>query len=326
MKEREFQKWRNFLENEIPIIENDKFITGILGGQKPSEYSLSPAIWSFIFDEFKIPGLYLPFDVSSNQLENFIRSIKKDKQFRGMNVTTPYKKYVLDYVDSVEEPGESLETVNTIVAHDGKLIGLNTDGEGFLLGFEEQFGSIKSKKVLIIGAGETATSICYKVIQAGASLRIANRTIERASLLAQKLQKALSLQSTILTGEEGKIVEWAPDSDIIINTTTKGFSDLEDFSSISTTSPDNQQQSLEIVATVPKTSIFIDVIYTPRETVMLKQARQTGHRTQNGLQMLAYQALLSFEEVFAQEIQNCRLDRKMLFKLIRETLDLRGRV
>ena len=194
----------------------------------------------------------------------------KKKKIHGINVTVPFKKTVIPYLDQLSTESKNTQSVNTIYLNNNKIIGHNTDIEGFEMSIKETKLDIKNKKVLIIGAGGVAPSIIFALYKMKVSeIMITNRTKSKAEDL-KGLFKNL------------KIVDWGkvPEFDIIINATSVGLKKGDeinlDFSKIG------------------KNKFFYDLIYNPNETNFLKIGKNLGNRTENGKLMFIYQALAAF--------------------------------
>ena len=207
----------------------EKSIAGVIG-DTPSHYSRSPRLWNAAFDDLGINAVYLPFDVDDAHVGNLLAALKDTERFIGVNVTVPYKVRVTDYLDELDPGAQRIQAVNTIVrSRSGRLIGYNTDGEGFIEsiltrqpGRAEGFlSSLKEMTVLLLGAGGSARAVAFHVsdLLEGGQLVICNRTLQHAISLAADLQKA---RRNALGISEKEMVDWAPKADCIINCTTKG--------------------------------------------------------------------------------------------------------
>jgi shikimate dehydrogenase len=207
----------------------EKSIAGVIGAT-PSHYSRSPRLWNAAFDDLGINAVYLPFDVDDAHVGNLLAALKDTERCIGVNVTVPYKVRVMDYIDELDPGAQRIQAVNTIVrSRSGRLIGYNTDGEGFIEsiltrqpGRAEGFlSSLKEMTVLLLGAGGSARAVAFHVSDflEGGQLVICNRTLQHAMSLAADLQKA---RCNALGISEKEMVDWAPKADCIINCTTKG--------------------------------------------------------------------------------------------------------
>ena len=236
----------------------------------PIEHSLSPELHNFWIKNNNLDAVYEKKQTDNDQLASLILEVKKKKIY-GINVTVPFKKAVIPYLDSLSFESEKTQSVNTIYLDNNKTIGHNTDIEGFQQSIESLKLDIINKKVLILGAGGVVPSIIYALNKMNVSeIIISNRTKDKAEDL-KNLFKNL------------KIVDWGkiPEFDIIINATSIGLKN-------------DDQIDLDI-SKVGKNKFFYDVIYRPNETNFLKTGKKLGNRAENGKLMFIYQALAAFE-------------------------------
>ena len=235
----------------------------------PIEHSLSPKLHNFWIKNNSIDAIYEKKFLSKDGLKNLILKVKK-KKIHGINVTVPFKKTVIPYLDQLSTESKNTQSVNTIYLNNNKTTGHNTDIEGFERSIKETKLDIKNKRILILGAGGVAPSIIFALYKLKVSeIMITNRTRSKAEDL-KGLFKNL------------KIVDWGkvPEFDIIINATSVGLKKGDeinlDFSKIG------------------KNKFFYDLIYNPNETNFLKIGKNLGNRTENGKLMFVYQALAAF--------------------------------
>jgi shikimate dehydrogenase len=236
----------------------------------PIEHSLSPELHNYWIKKNNINAIYEKRKLDEDQLEKYISQVK-DKKINGINVTVPFKKTIIPYLDELSTEAKITESVNTIYQKDNKIIGHNTDIFGFETSIEEIEYDLKNKEILILGAGGVVPSIIFSLIKMKVSkITISNRTKEKAVNL-KKIYKDL------------EIIKWGDISnfDMIINATSLGLKKEDklnfDFSLIS------------------ENKFFYDVIYNPSETNFLKIGRELGHKTLNGKLMFIYQAISAFE-------------------------------
>ena len=235
----------------------------------PIEHSLSPKLHSYWIKKNNIDAIYEKEKLDENDLENLILKVK-DKIIHGINVTVPFKKSVIPYMDKLTTESENTQSVNTIYLENDKIIGNNTDINGFELSIKRTKFDLFNKEVFILGAGGVVASIIYSINKMKVSkIFICNRTREKAENL-KKLFNNLN------------IIEWGeiPNFDIIINATSLGLKKEDDM-------------NLDF-SSVGKNKFFYDVIYNPKETNFLKMGKELGHKTENGKLMFIYQAHLAF--------------------------------
>jgi len=235
----------------------------------PIKHSLSPEIHNYWIKKNNLNAVYDKKELKSFELKKIINSIR-EKEIYGINVTVPFKKEVIPYLDELSVQAENTQSVNTIFLNKDKIIGHNTDIDGFELAIKNTKFNLFGKKIFILGAGGVVPSIIFALNKMNVSeIMISNRTKSKAENLK-------NLFSNI------KIVEWGilPDFDMIINATSLGLKDSEtinlDFSKIK------------------KGKLFYDVIYNPEETNYLIEGKKSGGKIENGKKMFIYQAAASF--------------------------------
>ena len=235
----------------------------------PIDHSLSPDLHNFWLKACNIDAFYDKEKLEKSQIKDFINTIRRD-QLAGANVTVPFKKIVIPYLDKLSSEAEKTQSVNTIVVENKKVIGHNTDVYGFFKAIKNLNFNIKNKKVYILGAGGVAPSIILALNKMEVSqITVSNRTRQKAENLKNQFNNL-------------KIVDWGDlqDFDVIINATSLGLKNGQDF-------------EFEFLNTKSE-AIFIDTIYNPLETKTLKYLRQEGRKVFNGLDMFIYQGQKSF--------------------------------
>jgi shikimate dehydrogenase len=199
-------------------------------GDFPSHYSKTPQLWNAAFQHLRMDAVYWPFDVDDLHVGDLFKVLRDCETFLGANVTVPHKTRVMEFLDGIDQGARRIQAVNTIVrTPDGKLIGFNTDGEGFLdsllipqPGCGGAFmRSLEGRNVLLLGAGGSARAVAFHLTDEmkDGQLAICNRTAEQASALAGDIQRAG--RNAIAIGEE-ELFRWAPQAELIVNCTTKG--------------------------------------------------------------------------------------------------------
>ncbi|WP_313756422.1 shikimate dehydrogenase [Tissierella sp.] len=246
---------------------------------QPINKSLSPIIHNNIFKTLNQNSIYLAFNIEEDEIKSTIDGFKA-MGVGGFNVTIPYKKSIIKYLDDISKEASIIGAVNTVKNHNGKLIGYNTDSGGFLQTFYDNNIDIKNKNILIIGAGGAAYAIASSLAMEGVnSINIANRTLENSILLERNINK---INNEIMT----KVVNLSLNNlnkkkmDIIINTTSLGMYPLENMA------------PLELNGFSSNTVVY-DIIYKPCETRLIRDAKAREFKTFNGMSMLLNQAILS---------------------------------
>ena len=242
----------------------------------PIDHSLSPKLHNYWFKENNIDAVYEKKQVKEIDIEGIISEMRNGK-IDGINVTVPFKKSVIPFLDELDNLAKKTQSVNTIYKDKNKIIGTNTD----ILGFELSLSSakflslkikneVKGKKILILGAGGVTPSIIFALEKMEAStIMLSNRTKEKAENL-KKLFPQLEL------------IKWGDvkNFDIIINATSLGLKESDKI-------PINYDQ-------IGSGKLFYDVIYNPRKTNFLLEAEKRGHQIKNGKMMFVYQAQEAF--------------------------------
>jgi len=236
----------------------------------PIEHSLSPELHNYWIKKNNIDAIYEKQKINEDQLKQYILQVK-NKKINGINVTVPFKKKIIPYLDELSIEAQSTQSVNTIYQKNNKVVGHNTDIFGFRTSIEKTGYDLKNKEVLILGAGGVVSSIIFSLIKMKVSkITISNRTKEKAENL-KKIYKDL------------EIIKWGDISnfDIIINATSLGL---------------KKNDSLNFnFSSISGNKFFYDVIYNPSETNFLKIGRELGHKTLNGKLMFIFQAILAFK-------------------------------
>ena len=235
----------------------------------PIEHSLSPKLHNYWIKINKIDAVYEKKKLKENEIKDIILDIKRNI-INGVNITVPFKQTVIPFLDRLSPEASTTRSVNTIYLNNGKLVGHNTDIEGFELGIKFRNFDLENKNIFILGAGGVVPSIIFALHKMKVSkITLSNRTKEKAESL-KNLFKDI------------EIVEWGEriDFDMIINATSIGLKNEDGLNfDYSANGPDKY---------------FYDVIYNPKETLFLKRAKLFGNRTENGKMMFIYQAHQSF--------------------------------
>ena len=235
----------------------------------PIDHSLSPKLQNWWLKENNIDATYGRIRLEVHEIKNFIQDIK-DQKIAGCNVTVPFKKTVIPFLDKLSPEAEQTQSVNTITFDDGDLVGHNTDIAGFDTAIKKLNFSVKGKRVLILGAGGVVPSIIFALKNMHVQeIIISNRTKEKAENL-RVLFKDL------------KILKWGnlTDFHMVINATSLGLN--------------NETINLDF-SSLGHDKLFYDVIYNPHETRFLKMGKRLGHKIENGKTMFVYQALEAFK-------------------------------
>ena len=263
-------------------IDSKTILMGLFAS--PSAHSISPIIHNNAFEKLGLNYVYLSFEVNKDNLKDAAQSIKT-LNMRGVNLSMPNKKEVIQYLDEISETAKLSQSVNTIVNDNGILKGYSTDGKGFFKSLEEEKIFMKDKNITILGTG-------------GASIAIISQAVfeEIKNIFVFKRDKNWKEQKKILDNIASKtncnielnsledkniLKRKIEESDLLINATSVGMK--EDFSLI------------EDKSFFRKDLIVSDIIYNPEKTKLLQIAEKEGCKIINGIGMLLYQGALSFE-------------------------------
>ncbi len=252
-------------------------VYGIIG--YPVKHSLSPLMQTAAFRELSLDAVYVPFEVKPEELKEAVSGLKA-LSVKGFNITVPHKERVIEHLDFLSEDAEFLGAVNTVKEEEGKLIGYNTDGEGFIRSLKEEGVEVEGKKVLMFGAGGAAKAVGYALLKAGAKfLNVVNRNFQRAKALGELLGKRGNV--LIYPLKENTVEVLLKEADVIVNTTSVGMKEGDPY--------------LFDYSKIPKGITVVDIIYNPPETPLLKAAKEKGCKVINGLGMLVHQGAVAFE-------------------------------
>jgi len=256
-------------------------VCGLIGD--PVEHSVSPVMHSAAFSHLNLDYIYLSFRVEKEHLTGAIDGIRA-LNIKGLNITIPHKVAVIPLLDELDPLAERIGAVNTIINDNGILKGYNTDAGGFLKALLQKGVKLKSKRVVVLGAGGASRAICFALAENGAGIVILNRQ--------QEMDWAVGLAGSIsqLSGREIKALELndnnlkavLEDADLLVNATSVGMS-LD----ISRTPVDKKLLKPGLVV--------FDVVYNPLKTRLLAEAGETGSETISGIDMLVWQGALAFE-------------------------------
>lgn len=267
-------------------------LTGLLGS--PVSHSISPAMHNEAFRQLGIDCIYLAFDADAEKMPSAVEALRT-LGVRGFNVTMPGKNIMASLCDELSPAAQFTGSVNTVVNENGRLIGYNTDGVGYMRSVKEIGLDMARKKMTILGTGATATSIITQAALDGVDeISIFGRkgqSYEHAVQLVDTLNNSTSCKLALYDLEDKDLLKYQlSQSALLTNATSVGMAPHRDASVIKDTE-------------VFHSSLIVsDVIYNPRETKLLTLAREAGCKTFNGLYMLLYQGAAAFELWTGQEM------------------------
>jgi shikimate dehydrogenase len=259
-------------------------LAGVMGW--PVGHSLSPRLHGFWLRQHRIDGAYVPLAVEPDRLEQALRALPA-MGFRGVNLTIPHKEPALALVDRITPTAARIGAVNTVIVGQDGLLGDNTDGYGFIASLAAGAPAWRpgAGPAVLLGAGGAARAIAVALIDAGVpELRLVNRTVARADMLASQLGDAARERGATLT-----VLHWQDEgalagTSLLVNTTSLGMTG---------------QPPLEVdLAPLPAEALVTDIVYNPPETGLLAAARAHGHVVVDGLGMLLHQARPGFRAWF----------------------------
>lgn len=259
----------------------------------PLQHTLSPVMQEAAFQALGFRAFYLPFEVRREEFRRLMRR-RSRLLLDGFNVTVPYKEEVLRYLDGLNPAARAIGAVNTVVRKGKRWIGFNTDGIGFIRSLEKEARfQPRGKSVLILGAGGSARGVAYALAERGAGqIIIANRTVSRLRKLVGQYRRIfprvefapsplpLRQRRIRLRRKRRRGSKVRREIDLVVNATSVGLK--------------SDGPSLVSPKDFPRKTLFVDLIYSPAETRLLRLARESGHRTLNGLGMLVYQGTEAF--------------------------------
>lgn len=255
----------------------------------PLKHTVSPAFQQAALDYHHLDVRYEVWEIEAENLPSAINKLRQPQSL-GANITIPYKETTLHFLDEVDDLAGFTGAVNTIVNRDGRLVGFNTDGYGFLKALCDAKFEPKNKRVVIIGAGGAARGVSFALLREKVnSLVISNRTLARAESLVHSLTRyavAKRIQAEVIASPcHGSTFQKAVQNcNLIVNCTTVG-----------TKYSAQEEQSPLAADLIPKGALVYDLVYNPSETPLLRMAKEAGANIIGGLPMLVYQGAASFE-------------------------------
>lgn len=259
------------------FINSETDLYGVIGD--PIRHSRSPIMLNRAFADTSTNAVYVAFHVLPDQLQHAIEGMRAFG-IKGLNVTIPHKEQVMAYLDEIDEGARYIGAVNTIVNRDGKLIGYNTDGIGYVRSLQEETGvTLAGKRILVIGAGGAARGVVYALLQKQPEqVTIVNRTKDRAVRLAHDMADHGKVEG-MGWDDLGDIMN---EVEIVINTTSLGM-----------------HPQIDTIPLDPKwlneSHLVSDLVYNPLKTRFLEEAEKLGCRIHGGLGMFIYQGAYAFE-------------------------------
>lgn len=270
---------------ETPLITGHTQLTGLLGS--PVAHSISPLMHNEGFRYLGLDYVYLCFDVIETTLPAAVNGLKT-AGIRGFNLTMPNKNKIMELLDHLSPEAELIGAVNTVVNNGGILTGYNTDGIGFMRSLQDYGCTTSGQTVTLMGTGGAGTAIAAQAALDGAKeihiyFRPASRFRKRTEALAERINRTSSCKALLFDYEDTVSLQKSlAESTLLINATSVGMH------------PNTESSLIEDTSLFHENLFVSDIIYNPKETKLLKLARQSGCQTCNGMNMLLYQGAEAF--------------------------------
>jgi len=248
---------------------------GLIGN--PVSHSMSPKLQNQFCAHFDFNGLYCAFESKKETLGESVKAFKT-LNFKGFNITYPFKEDIIKYLDEIDKTSKLLNAVNTVKNIDGKLFGYNTDVYGFEMLLEHNKIDVSGKTVAILGTGGAARAV---------AIALFNRNVKNIKFFTRNLDKAFKFNDEFID----KTIEFLTYDDynkvkkslfLVVNATPLGMGSFKGCSPIKSSQ-------------ISGVKFAVDLIYNPPKTLFLQSAENQGIKSINGFQMLFFQGLKSFE-------------------------------
>ena len=265
----------------------------------PVAHSLSPVIHRAMIQQTGTAYCYDVRTVRPEELADFVDRARAGG-CAGCNVTMPLKEAIVPLLDEVDNGAATCGAVNTVCFREGRAIGYNTDGAGFLDSLAGNGFDPQGQRVLLLGAGGAATAVCHALAQAGAArIAVCDRSIGRAETLAARYP------GRAVAGGLDELMRYAAESRLVVNATSQGMAGCAAFGDLS------------FLRAAPEDAVVYDLVYHPRRTALLEAASGLGLRTVGGIDLLIRQAVRAFAFFTGEEP-----DTAALYAALREPLEL----
>ena len=255
-------------------------LCGVLGN--PVKHSLSPAIHNAAFQELHLDFVYLAFQVE--HIQPAIEGIRALGNIRGCSVTIPHKVSALPFLDDIDPTAKQIGAINTIVKHEGRLRGINTDATGALRALREAGINPQDERITLIGSGGAARAIAFGLAMDSNIRNVSLLGIDERelNLLANDLRERTGITVSANTLDTASLQPTLEDSSLLIHCTPIGMS------------PKTEETCIPPELLHPGLTVM-DIVYNPLETRLLREAKNKGARTIPGIEMFLYQAVIQFE-------------------------------
>lgn len=253
------------------------------------------------FAALGIDASYMALDVTPDALGSVVAGFRSAPEFVGANVTVPHKSAVMRWLDEVDETASAIGAVNTIVrlgGTDGRLVGRNTDADGFVAALDDVVPVSKLRGAMLLGAGGSARAVAWTLVTRGVDVAIVNRSRDRAARLVAEVGAALAASGATALAVPGgrgpgRLSVCEPDEagalvaecDLLVNATSVGM--------LGGPAPEASPSPAPL-SSLPPGAVVCDLVYRPALTPLLREARDVGVIALNGLPMLVHQGAASF--------------------------------
>jgi shikimate dehydrogenase len=256
----------------------------------PAKHSLSPAMFDAAFKEAGIDAEYRVYDIRENELQKFMEKTVRHDPVSGLSVSLPYKESVMGFLDVVDEDAKRIGAVNTIVNKGGYLYGSSTDHLGVVAALKAKCGSLKGKRVMVMGAGGAARAIIYGLLKVGAEVLIVNRNMNRAEELVTEFTEIFGPSLCACYFDDKKNVN---EADILIQATSIWMLEPK--------LPEPEVNFFVPDEFVEKFEYVMDIVYQPLKTPLIEKAERLGKKVITGEKMLLHQAVEQYKLWFEEE-------------------------
>ncbi|MBI2062219.1 MAG: hypothetical protein HYT64_00775 [Candidatus Yanofskybacteria bacterium] len=303
----------NFPGYTVPLIEHDY----------PAK---TPAMWNAAYREFGMEAGNVMLVGDPERIPEIFAAFRQDPKYLGGGAGVGFKDEAVKHLDGLDPLASEIGSVNLILkTSGGALKGFNTDGLGYAQSLENVFKArgkiLEGKKAVILGAGGTGNAVAFALAGKGMQLVILNRTVEKAEVLAGKLNDFFMLKGKewVRFGGEELIGAEVSDADTVINVSTKGAAgDFERYSALAPAKlpaaeeniRENLEQAARVLAKVPKTAVVSDIVLGKEPTPFLKAAAQAGFETLDGVAMVINQGVEAFWLIHGKETRQKGFTKK----------------
>ena len=265
----------------------------------PIAHSLSPVIQQAMLDALGLDCTYERIFVEAGSVAEWLPTAE-GLGLRGFNATMPHKTDLVPLMDELSEDAKLFRSVNTVALRDGRYLGFNTDGEGFLRSLNDEGIDVQGRKVAVFGAGGAARAVVLKLAASGVEgITVCCRRPEQAAELATS--PVVSITDLSRRSTDAILAE----ADLFINATPLGMHGVgSDF------------ESFDFLDALPSSAPVCDLIYRPLKTKLLREAEKRGHATLNGLGMLIHQAILALEHFADMKLDAAAMKAAVLKRLL----------